>query len=62
MLDGTRDRTALLDRLTEITLAEELRVDREGQQLTDPTDVRQALGEALEKTLADYAKLGLLKS
>jgi methyltransferase-like protein len=60
LLDGTRDRVALLDRLTELTLAGELTVERQGQRVTDPAELRTTLAGVLDTTLADLGKLGLL--
>ena len=60
LLDGTRDRAALLDRLTELTLAGELNVERQGQRITNPAELRTTLVGVLDTTLADLGKLGLL--
>ncbi len=61
LLDGTRDRPALLDELTRLTLAGELSVQREGKQLTEPDAIRAALAKALEQTLTALGTLCLLK-
>jgi methyltransferase-like protein/SAM-dependent methyltransferase len=60
LLDGTRDRAALLDRLTEVAVAGDLTVQREGQRLRDPADVRTALGAVLEQALKGMAGNALL--
>lgn len=61
LLDGTRDRAALLDRITEAALAGELSVEREGHRLTDPVQVRESLATVLDTTLTNYANICLLK-
>jgi methyltransferase-like protein len=60
LLDGTRDRAALLDRLTEMALAKEITVQREGQPLADAAAIREALAPALEQALASLAAASLL--
>ena len=61
LLDGTRDRAALLDRLTEMTLAKELTIQRDGLSLSDPAGVRDALGPVLDRTLDGLANASMLK-
>ncbi len=60
LLDGTRDRAELLEQLTQLVLAQELTVQREGQPVTDPAAVREAIAPVLEKTLTDFAAAALL--
>jgi methyltransferase-like protein len=60
LLDGTRDRAALLDALTDLTLHGELTVQADGRPLADAAAIREALGPVLEKTLAAYANAGVL--
>jgi methyltransferase-like protein len=60
LLDGTRDRAALVSRLAELATSGGLTVQRHGQPITDPADLRETLAGVLDKTLADYALLGLL--
>ncbi|HVL11243.1 MAG TPA: class I SAM-dependent methyltransferase [Gemmata sp.] len=59
-LDGTRDRAALAAAMADLALAGQLRVERQGRPLTDPAELRQAVGEVLDKRLEDYARLALL--
>jgi methyltransferase-like protein/SAM-dependent methyltransferase len=61
LLDGTRDRSAILDRLAELAVAGDLTVSRQGERLTDPEAIREALGPALEQSLDRYATSCLLK-
>ena len=60
LLDGTRDRAALAAAMADLALAGQLRVERQGRPLTDPAELRQAVGEVLDKRLEDYARLALL--
>jgi hypothetical protein len=63
LLDGTRDRVALVDRLTELALAKELTVrqdGQDGQDVTDPAAVREAMAGVLERSLEALAEASLL--
>jgi methyltransferase-like protein/SAM-dependent methyltransferase len=60
LLDGTRDRPAILDELVRLTLADELSVQRNGKPLTEPDDIRAALSQVLERTLESLARIGML--
>lgn len=60
LLDGTRDRAALLDRLTEKAVSGDLRVQRDGRPLSDPADLREALTAVLGPTLDSLASRALL--
>ena len=60
ILDGTRDRSLLLDRLTDLAINQKLTVQADGQTLTDANAIREALAPVLEKALGDYANAGLL--
>jgi methyltransferase-like protein len=59
-LDGTRDRTALLDKLVELAVRDELGIERDGHPLRDPTALRTVLAEAIEPSLRRLADYGLL--
>jgi methyltransferase-like protein/SAM-dependent methyltransferase len=61
LLDGTRDRTALLDALTALALGGTLTVACDGQPVTEAAAVREALGSVLEKALGDLANICLLR-
>jgi methyltransferase-like protein/SAM-dependent methyltransferase len=60
LLDGTRDRAALLDRLTAIAIGGELTVQHDGRPLSDREEVRRALGEVLERAIANLLHVGLI--
>lgn len=60
LLDGTRDRAMLLDCLTDMAVREELTVQNNGQTMTNPTAIREALGPVLENTLDGFANAALL--
>jgi methyltransferase-like protein len=60
LLDGTRDRAALTDALTAMASAGDLTVQRAGESITDPSDIRSALAGALASTLDALAQDALL--
>jgi methyltransferase-like protein/SAM-dependent methyltransferase len=60
LLDGTRTRPELVDRLTERALAGELTVQRDGQRLSDPADVKSALGSVIDHALNSLAAQAIL--
>jgi methyltransferase-like protein/cyclopropane fatty-acyl-phospholipid synthase-like methyltransferase len=60
LLDGTRDRTSLVDALTEKALAGELTVQKAGQPMTNPTEVHAALTATLGPALDMLARDALL--
>ncbi len=57
-LDGTRDRSAVLDALVETATAEGLQV--QGKTVTDRETMRRVLGEQLPRCLEQLAKASLL--
>ncbi|MCI0701205.1 MAG: methyltransferase regulatory domain-containing protein, partial [Planctomycetia bacterium] len=61
LLNGTRDRAALADSLTELAVAGDLTVQRNGQPITDPADIRSALASTLDPTLDALAQDALLE-
>lgn len=60
LLDGTRDRAAILDQLTEMALAGEITVQSGGHDLTDRLKIREALTPVLEKALSAFGDAGVL--
>lgn len=62
LLDGSRDRPALLDELVRRTLAGQLTVQRNGQVLTEAGPIRDALASVLDRTLDNLARACLLKA
>ncbi|WP_439629466.1 methyltransferase regulatory domain-containing protein [Gemmata sp.] len=62
LLDGTRDRDAVLDKLVQLGVVGELQIHRDNQRLTDPVAIRAALSGALDQALERYATACLLKA
>lgn len=60
LLDGTRDREALADRLTERAVTGDLTVEKEGKRVTDPAEVKAALASVLPGVLNNLAASALL--
>ena len=60
-LDGSRDRSALLAVMEELVNKGELSINRQGRAVTDPTAIRQILGEALDDNLPKLASAALLE-
>lgn len=60
LLDGTRDRPALAEHLTTLVLHGQLNVQRDGQQLTEPAAIREALTIALDQSLQLLRQLSVL--
>jgi methyltransferase-like protein/SAM-dependent methyltransferase len=61
LLDGTRDRAALADALTALAVNNELSVQKSGKPITNPTELREALGGVLGPTLNALASDALLE-
>jgi methyltransferase-like protein/protein-L-isoaspartate O-methyltransferase len=59
-LDGTRDRAALVDILTELVRQDVLSVRQSGELVQDVPSIRQHLGTALDAQLPRLARLALL--
>jgi methyltransferase-like protein len=62
LLDGTRDRDALADALTAATLVGDISIQKGGQPLTDPDEIRAALVATLGPALDALARDALLTS
>jgi methyltransferase-like protein/SAM-dependent methyltransferase len=60
LLDGSRDRVAVVDRLTELALTGDLNVQRDSQKLSDPADVKSALSAVIDPALNNLAAQALL--
>ncbi|MBY0457755.1 MAG: class I SAM-dependent methyltransferase [Gemmataceae bacterium] len=60
LLDGTRDRPAILAELERLARDGEVRVQREGRTVTGPEEIRTALAALLEQALKDIAASALL--
>jgi methyltransferase-like protein/SAM-dependent methyltransferase len=61
-LDGTRDRAALVEECVGAVAAGRLRLDREGQEVRDPADVKATLAAIIDQPLNALAKQALLIS
>lgn len=59
LLDGSRDRLALLEELLMLVKSESATMRKDGKEVTDPQHVRQLLAEALDQKLAELAELAL---
>jgi methyltransferase-like protein/2-polyprenyl-3-methyl-5-hydroxy-6-metoxy-1,4-benzoquinol methylase len=55
LLDGTRDRKAILDALVQKALTGDLRVQKDGQPLANEAEIRTALASVLEPALNNVA-------
>jgi methyltransferase-like protein len=60
LLDGTRDRMALVDALTRLAETGEIRIQRENRPVTAAAELRVALPTLLEQALRDVAAHALL--
>lgn len=60
LLDGTRDRTALLDALAERVAADDVTIYQNGEPVRDPATLRLALGDMLDAALRNLARNSLL--
>lgn len=60
LLDGTRDRVALVEELTRLAVAGELTVRQDGERVTDAAVIREAMREALESSLQMLGEANLL--
>jgi methyltransferase-like protein/SAM-dependent methyltransferase len=60
LLDGTRDRAALVEECVAAVNAGRLRLDRDGREVTDATDVKTTLAAIIDQPLTALAKQALL--
>ena len=60
LLDGTRDRAALLEELGKLVTSGATPVYRDGKLVTDPKEALEVLASQLEPSLANLARLGVL--
>jgi methyltransferase-like protein len=60
LLDGTNNRDALADKLTEVTRKGGMNVQKDGVALTDPKDIRAAILSILDQALQNVANQGLM--
>jgi len=59
LLDGSRDRPALLEALSTLVKSGSATMQKDGKEVTDPQQVRQLLLESLDQKLAELAELAL---
>ncbi|HEY2786194.1 MAG TPA: class I SAM-dependent methyltransferase [Fimbriiglobus sp.] len=60
LLDGTNDRSAIADKLTAVAEKRELNVQKDGNTLSDPKDIRLAITSILDQALINVANQGLM--
>jgi methyltransferase-like protein/SAM-dependent methyltransferase len=60
LMDGSRDRRALLDGLLECQARGEIRITADEEPVTDPTRLAQILGETIDQQLPKLAREALL--
>jgi methyltransferase-like protein/trans-aconitate methyltransferase len=60
LLDGTRDRAAVIETLAQLVADKTLVVHEKGKQVADPDQVRMILGKVLEDALPSLARKHLL--
>jgi methyltransferase-like protein/SAM-dependent methyltransferase len=60
LLDGSRDRLALVGQLAQFAMIGDLNVQRDNQKLADPADIQEALAAVLGPALTNLASQGLL--
>jgi hypothetical protein len=60
LLDGTRDRAALLQSLVELAAQGSIVATKNGQVIEDQASVAEVLGDQLEARLHELARMGVL--
>jgi methyltransferase-like protein/cyclopropane fatty-acyl-phospholipid synthase-like methyltransferase len=60
LLDGTNDRDALVEKLTQVAASGALNVQKDGLTLYEPKEIRAALKSVIDPALANVARLALL--
>lgn len=60
LLDGTRDRSALLEELGRLVVSGQVSIEREGRAISDTDEALNFLADELEHNLAAIARLALL--
>jgi len=60
LLDGSRDRSALLDDLSQLVESGNLTAQKDGESITDLAIARQTIATALEEKLVEIGKKALL--
>ena len=60
-LDGERDRAGVLDSLTELVKSGALSIQQNGQRVTEPAAVREALAATIDPVLENFERAALLE-
>jgi methyltransferase-like protein len=60
LLDGSRDRNALLDAMSKLVADGTLMVEQEGQKVAGGDPLKQIMGDAVDRCLTRFAKAALL--
>ncbi|MEO2089094.1 MAG: class I SAM-dependent methyltransferase [Gemmataceae bacterium] len=60
LLDGTNDRAALVEKLTQVAVSGVVTVRKEEGVLTDPAAIKEALGSILDQVLGNVARMAVL--
>ena len=60
MLDGTNDRDALTDKLTDVARTGSLNIQKDGVTLYDAKDIRAALGSVMDQALINIGRMTIL--
>jgi hypothetical protein len=60
LLDGTRDRAALVEQLTDFVLQGRLTAKLQGTLLTDRADVKNAMASIIDQTLTHISRMAIL--
>jgi methyltransferase-like protein len=60
LLDGTNDRAALVEKLTQVALTGVVTVRKEEGVLTDPAQIKEALGSILDQVLGNVSRMAVL--
>jgi methyltransferase-like protein/cyclopropane fatty-acyl-phospholipid synthase-like methyltransferase len=60
LLDGTNDRAAIVDKLTQVALSGSLNVQKDNITLYDPKEIKEALNSVINQALQNVANQALL--
>ena len=60
LLDGTNDRPAIVEKLTQVALGGALNVQKDNITLYDPKEIKEALNSVIEQALQNVANQTLL--
>ena len=60
LLDDTNDIATITDKLSAVAQTGAINVNKEGQPLTDPAAIREALASIMEQALGNVARMAVL--